>query len=147
VNPLTDQLDEGGDVMEFGEVAAPDGRAAAAARRWQDTLTKPGGSLGRLEDLSVWVSACQGNCPPTQFVQARIVVFAGDHGVARHGVSAYPTEVTAQMVDNIEADTQNIQTRLPAALVSGRMSSQVGGVHTSAGLSGAGTEADPWVPT
>jgi nicotinate-nucleotide--dimethylbenzimidazole phosphoribosyltransferase len=103
VNPLTDQLDEGGDVMEFGEVAAPDGRAAAAARRWQDTLTKPGGSLGRLEDLSVWVSACQGNCPPTQFAQARIVVFAGDHGVARYGVSAYPTEVTAQMVDNIEA--------------------------------------------
>jgi nicotinate-nucleotide--dimethylbenzimidazole phosphoribosyltransferase len=103
VNPLTDQLDEGGDVMEFGEVAAPDGRAAAAARRRQDTLTKPVGALGRLEDLSVWVSACQGNCPPTQFVQARIVVFAGDHGVARHGVSAYPTEVTAQMVDNIEA--------------------------------------------
>jgi nicotinate-nucleotide--dimethylbenzimidazole phosphoribosyltransferase len=103
VNPPTDHLDEGGDVMEFGEVAAPDGRAAAAARRRQDTLTKPGGALGRLEDLSVWVSACQGNCPPTQFAQARIVVFAGDHGVARHGVSAYPTEVTAQMVDNIEA--------------------------------------------
>ena len=89
--------------MEFGEVAAPDGRAAAAARRRQDTLTKPRGALGRLEDLSVWISSCQGNCPPTQFERARIVVFAGDHGVARHGVSAYPAEVTAQMVDNIEA--------------------------------------------
>lgn len=89
--------------MEFGEVAAPDGRAAAAARRRQDTLTKPRGALGRLEDLSVWISSCQGNCPPKQFERARIVVFAGDHGVARHGVSAYPAEVTAQMVDNIEA--------------------------------------------
>ena len=89
--------------MEFGEVAVPDGRVAAAARRRQDLLTKPQGALGRLEDLSVWVSSCQGHCPPTQFARARIVVFAGDHGVARHGVSAYPTEVTGQMVDNIEA--------------------------------------------
>ena len=89
--------------MEFGEVATPDGRVAAAARRRQDTLTKPRGALGRLEDLSVWVASCQGNCPPTQFERARIVVFAGDHGVTGHGVSAYPAEVTAQMVDNIEA--------------------------------------------
>lgn len=90
-------------MIEFDEVAPPDGRAAAAARRRQETLTKPRGALGRLEDLSVWVSSCQGNCPPTQFERARIVVFAGDHGVARHGVSAYPSEVTAQMVDNIAA--------------------------------------------
>lgn len=89
--------------MVFGEVAAPDGRVAAAARRRQDLLTKPRGALGRLEDLSVWVSSCQGLCPPRQFERARIVVFAGDHGVARHGVSAYPPEVTGQMLDNIEA--------------------------------------------
>jgi nicotinate-nucleotide--dimethylbenzimidazole phosphoribosyltransferase len=89
--------------MKFGEVVPPDGRVAAAARRRQDSLTKPRGALGRLEDLSVWVSSCQGNCPPTQFERARIVVFAGDHGVARHGVSAYPAEVTAQMVDNIDS--------------------------------------------
>lgn len=89
--------------IQFGEVAPPDGRVAAAARRRQDTLTKPQGALGRLEDLSVWVSSCQGSCPPAQFERVRVVVFAGDHGVARHGVSAYPTEVTAQMVDNIEA--------------------------------------------
>ncbi len=87
----------------FGEVAAPDGRAAAAARRRQDLLTKPRGALGRLEELSVWVSSCQGLCPPRQFERARVVVFAGDHGVARHGVSAYPPEVTGQMLDNIEA--------------------------------------------
>ena len=89
--------------MLFGEVSAPDGRVAAAARRRQDLLTKPQGALGRLEDLSVWVSSCQGLCPPKQFERARVVVFAGDHGVAQHGVSAYPPEVTGQMLDNIEA--------------------------------------------
>ncbi len=90
-------------MIEFAEVPALDGRAGAAARRRQDLLTKPRGALGRLEDLSVWVASCQGDCPPTQFTRARVVVFAGDHGVAREGVSAYPSEVTAQMVANIEA--------------------------------------------
>jgi len=90
-------------VIEFAEVPPLDGRAGAAARRRQDLLTKPRGALGRLEDLSVWVASCQGDCPPTQFTRARVVVFAGDHGVAREGVSAYPSEVTAQMVANIEA--------------------------------------------
>ena len=87
----------------FAPVAPPDTTAAAAARARQDTLTKPRGALGRLEDLSVWVASCQGHCPPTQFERARIVVFAGDHGVARSGVSAYPQEVTGQMVANIAA--------------------------------------------
>ena len=87
----------------FPPVVPPDTVAAAAARARQDTLTKPRGALGRLEDLSVWVASCQGYCPPTQFERARIVVFAGDHGVARSGVSAYPPEVTSQMVANIAA--------------------------------------------
>ncbi|WP_445165721.1 nicotinate-nucleotide--dimethylbenzimidazole phosphoribosyltransferase [Mycolicibacterium sp. Dal123E01] len=89
--------------MDFPAVIPPDSHAAAAAKSRQDMLTKPTGALGRLEDLSVWVSACQGLCPPKQFERARVVVFAGDHGVARTGVSAYPPEVTAQMVANIEA--------------------------------------------
>ncbi|BBZ52128.1 nicotinate-nucleotide--dimethylbenzimidazole phosphoribosyltransferase [Mycobacterium heidelbergense] len=89
--------------MEFAPVSPPDAGAAAAARARQDTLTKPRGALGRLEDLSVWVASCQGRCPPRQFQRARVVVFAGDHGVARSGVSAYPPEVTAQMVANIDA--------------------------------------------
>jgi nicotinate-nucleotide--dimethylbenzimidazole phosphoribosyltransferase len=89
--------------MEFAPVSAPDGGAADDARARQDTLTKPPGSLGRLEDLSIWVAACQGTCPPMQFERARVVVFAGDHGVARAGVSAFPPEVTAQMVANIDA--------------------------------------------
>ncbi len=89
--------------MEFAPVPPPDAGASAAARARQDTLTKPHGALGRLEDLSVWVSSCQGQCPPRQFERARVVVFAGDHGVAGSGVSAYPPEVTAQMVANIDA--------------------------------------------
>jgi nicotinate-nucleotide--dimethylbenzimidazole phosphoribosyltransferase len=88
--------------MEFPSVSPPDAGAAAAARARQDTLTKPRGALGRLEDLSVWAASCQGHCPPRQFERARVVVFAGDHGVARSGVSAYPPEVTAQMVANID---------------------------------------------
>ena len=87
----------------FDEVAPPDARAGAAARRRQDLLTKPSGALGRLEDLSIWVAACQGHCPPTEFTRARVVVFAGDHGVAHAGVSAYPPEVTAQMVATVES--------------------------------------------
>ena len=89
--------------MDFPPVSPPDAGAAAAARARQDTLTKPRGALGRLEDLSVWVAACQGLCPPKQFERARVIVFAGDHGVARAGVSAYPPEVTTQMVANIDA--------------------------------------------
>ncbi|WP_111512685.1 nicotinate-nucleotide--dimethylbenzimidazole phosphoribosyltransferase [Mycobacterium kyogaense] len=87
----------------FPEIAAPDPDAAAAARARQAQLTKPAGALGRLEDLSVWVSSCQGACPPRQFERARVVVFAGDHGVTAAGVSAYPAEVTAAMMANFAA--------------------------------------------
>ena len=88
---------------DFPVVASPDDAAAVAARARQETLTKPSGALGRLEELSVWVAACQGQCPPRQFQRARVVVFAGDHGVASAGVSAYPPEVTAQMVANFDS--------------------------------------------
>ncbi len=87
----------------FPAVVPPDPDAEHAARARQRSLTKPPGSLGRLEDLSVWVAACQGACPPRQFDRARVVVFAGDHGVTAAGVSAFPPEVTAQMVANFSA--------------------------------------------
>lgn len=87
-------------VAYFPDIPAPEAEAAAAARDRQTVLTKPAGSLGRLEDLSIWVAACQGKCPPEQFERARVVVFAGDHGVTSAGVSAYPAEVTAAMVAN-----------------------------------------------
>lgn len=74
-------------------------REAAFARQLQ--LTKPTGALGRLEPMSTWAAAVQGQCPPHQFRQPTVVVFAGDHGIARtSATSAYPPEVTAQMVLN-----------------------------------------------
>jgi nicotinate-nucleotide--dimethylbenzimidazole phosphoribosyltransferase len=91
------------DVQPIPAIPALDHDAEAAARTRQATLTKPVGALGRLEDLSIWVAACQGACPPHQFLRPRVVVFAGDHGVTAAGVSAFPSEVTAQMVANFVA--------------------------------------------
>ncbi|ORA59658.1 nicotinate-nucleotide--dimethylbenzimidazole phosphoribosyltransferase [Mycobacteroides franklinii] len=87
----------------FAPVSAPNPDIADAARERQQRLTKPAGALGRLEELSIWASACQNQCPPRIFQRPRVVVFAGDHGVAAGGVSAYPPSVTAQMVRNIDA--------------------------------------------
>ncbi len=84
-------------------ISALDSAAMSAARARQDRLTKPRGALGRLEDLSVWLAGVQGRCPPTPPARVRVVVFAADHGVASAGVSAYPQEVTAQMVANFAA--------------------------------------------
>lgn len=102
-------------MTEFPPITAPDRDVAAAARARHDRLTKPPGSLGRLEDLSAWVSSCQGVCPPRQFQRPRVVVFAGDHGVTAAGVSAYPAEVTAQMVTNFDAGGAAINVLAEAA--------------------------------
>ena len=85
------------------DVPILDEAAMDAARARQAVLTKPTGALGRLEDLSIWLCGAQATCPPRPFERARVVVFAGDHGVAASGVSAYPSEVTAQMVGNFLA--------------------------------------------
>jgi nicotinate-nucleotide--dimethylbenzimidazole phosphoribosyltransferase len=87
-------------IIEFPAVDPPDPAAQREASARHERLTKPAGSLGRLEELGVWIAACQGKCPPRPFTRARVVVFAGDHGVARNGVSAFPPEVTGQMVAN-----------------------------------------------
>jgi nicotinate-nucleotide--dimethylbenzimidazole phosphoribosyltransferase len=76
--------------------------AAEAARAREAELTKPRGSLGRLEELAVWLAAWQGHDPP-QLERVLVAVFAGNHGVVARGVSAYPAEVTAQMVQNFQA--------------------------------------------
>lgn len=73
--------------------------AAAAARERESTLTKPAGALGRLEELCEWLCAWQGRHPP-QAERPLLCLFAGNHGVAELGVSAYPAEVTVQMVRN-----------------------------------------------
>jgi nicotinate-nucleotide--dimethylbenzimidazole phosphoribosyltransferase len=108
-------------VTDFPSITPPDTEVAAAARARQDRLTKPPGSLGRLEDLSVWVASCQGVCPPRQFQRPRVVVFAGDHGVTCAGVSAYPAEVTAQMVANFDAGGAAINVLAEAAGASVRV--------------------------
>lgn len=76
-----------------------DGDAMAAARSRQGELTKPAGSLGRLEALAIQIAGMTGQERPS-LAQKAIVVMAGDHGVTAEGVSAYPAEVTPQMVRN-----------------------------------------------
>lgn len=78
----------------------PDARAQALARQGQ--LTKPPGSLGRLEDLAVWMAGWQGRGIPAAD-RPQVLIFAGNHGVAARGVSAFPAAVTAQMVANFRA--------------------------------------------
>jgi nicotinate-nucleotide--dimethylbenzimidazole phosphoribosyltransferase len=77
----------------------PDEAYAERARARQRELTKPPGSLGRLESIAVRLAAIQRQDQPVSYGR-RVVVFAGSHGVVAEGVSAYPTEVTAQMVKN-----------------------------------------------
>jgi nicotinate-nucleotide--dimethylbenzimidazole phosphoribosyltransferase len=80
-----------------------DGDAVAAARQRQSQLTKPAGSLGVLEDVSVQLSGLAGNCPPPLPEPAAVAIFAGDHGVHAQGVTPWPQEVTGQMVANFLA--------------------------------------------
>jgi len=84
-------------------IGTPDAVAISEATARQGMLTKPAGSLGRLEPLSIWAAGVQDQCPPHDFARARVIVFAGDHGVTAAGVSAFPSEVTAQMVGNFAA--------------------------------------------
>ena len=80
----------------------PDEAAAEKAGAHDAHLTKPAGALGRLEVLAQWAAAWQGRHPP-RADRIQVLVFAGNHGVAARGVSAYPAAVTAQMVANFEA--------------------------------------------
>ncbi len=81
---------------------APDHAAIQAVAAREPQLTKPPGALGRLEHLVVWMAGWQGRHPPLAD-RVKAAVFAGNHGVAAHGVSAFPADVTAQMVANFEA--------------------------------------------
>lgn len=76
-----------------------DAEAIAKTRAREGQLTKPAGALGRLEEISEWLAGWQGRHPP-RAEHPRVCVFAANHGVAARGVSAYPAEVTAQMVAN-----------------------------------------------
>lgn len=78
-----------------------DEAAAEAARQRQNRLTKPTGALGRLESLSIQLAGITA-CPRPRFQNKAVILMAADHGVAEEGVSAYPPEVTAQMVLNFQ---------------------------------------------
>ena len=88
--------------LTLASAAGPDTAARAEAARRNGSLTKPPGALGRLEDLAIWFAGWQGD-PRPRIAKTQIVVFAANHGVAAQGVSAFPAEVTAQMVANFRA--------------------------------------------
>jgi nicotinate-nucleotide--dimethylbenzimidazole phosphoribosyltransferase len=79
-------------------VSAPSDIARDHADKRLAALATPPGALGRLGELGVWVAACQGQVPPRPVDNVRLVIFAGDHGVAAHGVSAFPPAITGAMV-------------------------------------------------
>jgi len=85
----------------LADLPGPHDDVAAQARARQDTLTKPPGSLGRLEDIAVWCAGWRGS-PEPRLERLATLVFAGNHGVTARGISAFPADVTKQMVANFE---------------------------------------------
>ena len=92
-------------LAEFKELlskAPPqDEGAVAQAQDRNGQLTKPPGALGRLEDLAIWYAGWRGTATP-KLEAPQVIIFAGNHGVCAQGVSAFPPEVTVQMVANFE---------------------------------------------
>ncbi|MCF6272805.1 MAG: nicotinate-nucleotide--dimethylbenzimidazole phosphoribosyltransferase [Rhodobacteraceae bacterium] len=86
----------------LAQLPAPDSTAKEAASARNAVLTKPPGALGRLEDIAIWYAGWRGEAAP-QISAPQVLVFAGNHGVVAQGVSAFPAEVTAQMVGNFAA--------------------------------------------
>jgi nicotinate-nucleotide--dimethylbenzimidazole phosphoribosyltransferase len=85
------------------EIAPLDEAAMVQAAQRQAQLTKPAGSLGVLEPVSVKLSGIQRTCPPRPLRRPAVAVFAGDHGVHAQGVTPWPQEVTAAMIENFRA--------------------------------------------
>jgi nicotinate-nucleotide--dimethylbenzimidazole phosphoribosyltransferase len=79
----------------------PDMASIAGAKERNSQLTKPPGALGRLEDLAIWYAGWRDTDRPT-ITSPQVIIFAGNHGVCAQGVSAFPPEVTVQMVANFE---------------------------------------------
>jgi nicotinate-nucleotide--dimethylbenzimidazole phosphoribosyltransferase len=102
-------MKESGDIASFAEIfellhslPGPDVAAGEAARARQEILTKPRGAVGRLEELAIWAATWQARATPVM-ERPFTAVFVGNHGVAARGVSAYPAEVTKQMLGNFIA--------------------------------------------
>ncbi len=86
----------------LGAMPGPDGAAQQGARARDADLTKPPGALGRLEELAIWYCGWRGDAR-ADISAPQVIVFAGNHGVAAQGVSAFPADVTVQMVANFQA--------------------------------------------
>lgn len=86
----------------IGTMPGPQTAAASAARGRNLQLVKPAGSLGRLEDIAVWLASWQADGVPS-ITRPLVAIFAASHGVAEQGVSAYPAEVTGQMLETFAA--------------------------------------------
>src|SRR5271167_3646950 len=86
----------------LGQMPKADEAARAAARAREGRLTKPAGSLGRLEEIAEWMAAWQGSARP-HVDNPLVAVYAGNHGVVAQGVSAFPASVTQAMVANFTA--------------------------------------------
>ncbi|MCL4152004.1 UNVERIFIED_CONTAM: hypothetical protein GTU68_009583, partial [Idotea baltica] len=80
----------------------PDEEALARVRARDAELTKPAGSLGRLEEIAEWLAAWSGKAPP-KITRPLVGIFATAHGIADEGVSAFPSSVNRQMVENFAA--------------------------------------------
>lgn len=89
--------------MDQTRIPPPSPAIAALARERLAGLATPPGALGRIGEVGAWLAAVQGEVPPRPLDDVRLVVLAGDHGVAAHGVSAYPPAVTEAMVRTIVA--------------------------------------------
>ncbi len=86
----------------IGDLRPGNDATEAEARARQEILTKPAGSLGRLEEIACWLACWQGRAIP-RLDRVEVLIFAGNHGVVAEGVAAYPAAVTAQMVANFAA--------------------------------------------
>ncbi len=106
----------------IADMPGPDMHAAAAVRARDRRLTKPPGSLGRLEEIAEWLAAWQGR-PEPRIERPVVAVFAGNHGVVAQGVAAYPQAVTAQMVANFKAGGAAINSCARPSILASRSSS------------------------
>ena len=91
------------DTQHHPYIRPPSPEVLALAHERLVGLATPAGALGRLGEIGAWLAAAQGVVPPRRLDDVRLVVFAGDHGVAAHGVSAYPAAVTEAMVRTLVA--------------------------------------------
>ncbi|MFT4299801.1 MAG: nicotinate-nucleotide--dimethylbenzimidazole phosphoribosyltransferase [Aeromicrobium sp.] len=102
-------------------VSEPSATAREQAAQRLAALATPPNALGRLGELGVWLAACQGQVPPRPIENIRLVIFAGDHGVAAHGVSAFPPAITGAMVRTFLAGKAGVSALAAAHGVSVRV--------------------------